>query len=157
MGTIVQYGHVLVTLIYSLNIFILHRLRDKFLQLILISVDSASWELHQYSRRKFGPMKNSKVETRSRDSNSGPHDCKVDALPHDHEHHHTTDLKTKTKDVKFFLNVFSQYNCFSDRHDMTLTVNSNTNKQTNKQTILRLYQTKLHFTRNNLKHLQTTK
>ena len=31
-----------------LNIFILHRLRNKFLQLILISLDSASWELHQY-------------------------------------------------------------------------------------------------------------
>ena len=32
-------------------------------------------------------MKNPKVETHSRDSNSGPHDCKVDALPHDHGHH----------------------------------------------------------------------
>ena len=72
---------------FSLNIFILHRLRNKFLQLILISLDSASWELHQYSRRMCGPMKNPKVETRSRDSNSGPHDCKVDALPHDHGHH----------------------------------------------------------------------
>ena len=71
----------------SLNIFILHRLRNKFLQLILISLDSASWELHQYSRRMCGPMKNPKVETRSRDSNSGPLDCKADALPHDHGHH----------------------------------------------------------------------
>ena len=71
----------------SLNIFILHRLRNKFLQLILISLDSASWELHQYSRRMCGPMKNPKVEIRSRDSNSGPHDCKVDALPYDHGHH----------------------------------------------------------------------
>ena len=35
----------------SLNIFILYRLRNKFLQLILISLDSASWELHQYSCR----------------------------------------------------------------------------------------------------------
>ena len=69
------------------HIFILHRLRNKFLQLILISLDSASWELHQYSRRMCGPMKNPKVETRSRGSNSGPHDCKVDALPHDHGHH----------------------------------------------------------------------
>ena len=51
----------------SLNIFILHRLRNKFLQLILISLDSASWELHQYSRRMCGPMKNSKVETRSQE------------------------------------------------------------------------------------------
>ena len=34
-----------------------------------------------------GPMKNHKVETRSRDSNLGPHDCKADALPHDHGHH----------------------------------------------------------------------
>ena len=40
--------------LFSLNIFILHRLRNKFLQLILISLDSASWELHQYSRRMFG-------------------------------------------------------------------------------------------------------
>ena len=45
---------------FSLNIFILHRLRNKFLQLIL---DSSSWELHQYSRRMCGPMKNPKVET----------------------------------------------------------------------------------------------
>ena len=59
----------------SLNIFILHRLRNKFLQLILISLDSASWELHQYSRRMCGPMKNPKVEIHFRDSNSGPHDC----------------------------------------------------------------------------------
>ena len=29
----------------------------------------------------------SHVETRSRDSNSGPHDCKAHALPHDHGHH----------------------------------------------------------------------
>ena len=71
---------------FSLNIFILHRLRNKFLQLILISLDSASWELHQYSRRMCGPMKNPKVETRSRDSNLGPHICKADALPHDHGH-----------------------------------------------------------------------
>ena len=70
-----------------LNIFILHRLRNKFLQLILISLDSASWELHQYLRRMCGPMKNPEVETRSRDSNSGPQDCKADALPHDHGHH----------------------------------------------------------------------
>ena len=73
--------------IFGLNIFILHRLINKFLQLILISLDSASWELHQYSRRMCGPMKNPKVETRSRDSNLGPHDCKADALPHDHGHH----------------------------------------------------------------------
>ena len=78
----------------SLNIFILHRLRNKFLQLILISLDSASWELHQYSCRMCGPMKNPKVETRSRDSNLGPHDCKAHALPHDHGHH-MTDLKTR--------------------------------------------------------------
>ena len=45
--------------ILTLNIFILHRLRNKFLQLILISLDSASWELHQYSRRMCGPMKKS--------------------------------------------------------------------------------------------------
>ena len=71
----------------SLIIVTLHRLRNKFLQLILISLDSASWELHQYSRRMCGPTKNPKVETRSRDSNSGPYDCKADALPHDHGHH----------------------------------------------------------------------
>ena len=52
-----------------------------------ISLDSTSWKLHQYSRRICGPMKNPKVETRSRDSNTGPHDCKADALPHDHGHH----------------------------------------------------------------------
>ena len=42
----------------SFNLFILHRLRNKFLELItlLISLDSASWELHPYSRRLCGPM-----------------------------------------------------------------------------------------------------
>ena len=79
-----------LSLSLSLNIFILHRLRNKFLQLILISLDSASWELYQYSRRMCGPMKSPKVETRSRDSNLGPHDCKADALPHDHGHHTCT-------------------------------------------------------------------
>ena len=59
-------------------------MRNKFLQLILISLYSASWELHQYSRRMCGPMKNPKVETHSQDSNSGPHNCKADALPHEH-------------------------------------------------------------------------
>ena len=63
---------------YSLNIFILHRLRNKFVQLILIPLDTAFWELHQYSRRMCGPMKNPKVETHSWDSNSGPYDCKAD-------------------------------------------------------------------------------
>ena len=72
---------------FSLNIFILHRLRNKFLQLVLISLGSASWELHQHLRGMWGPMKNPEVETHSRDSNSGPHDCKIDALPHDHGHH----------------------------------------------------------------------
>ena len=42
---------------FSLNIFILHQLRD----IILISLDSASWKLHQYSRRMCGPMKISKL------------------------------------------------------------------------------------------------
>ena len=41
-------------LVDSLNIFILHRLRNKILQLILISLDSASWELHQYSGQCVG-------------------------------------------------------------------------------------------------------
>ena len=57
----------------------------KFLQ--LISLGSASWELHQYSRRRMcGQMKNPKDETRFRDSNSGPHDCEADTLPHNHGH-----------------------------------------------------------------------
>ena len=56
-------------------------IENKFLQLILISLDSASWELHQYLCRMCGPMKIPKVETRSRDSNLVPHDCKADALP----------------------------------------------------------------------------
>ena len=30
---------------------------------------------------------NPKDETRSWDSNSGPHDCKDEAVPHDHGHH----------------------------------------------------------------------
>ena len=31
-------------------------------------------------------MKNIKVETRSRESNSGPYDREADTLPHDHGH-----------------------------------------------------------------------
>ena len=46
-------------LFFCLNIFILHRLRNKFLQLIQISLDSAFWELHQYSHQMCGPMKKS--------------------------------------------------------------------------------------------------
>ena len=73
---------------FSLSMFILHRLRNKFLQLILISLDSASWELHQYSRRNvWAKEKNPKVETRSRDSNQGPYDWEANTLPHDHRHH----------------------------------------------------------------------
>ena len=56
---------------FSLNLFILHRLRNKFLQLILISLDFASWELHQFSGRIRGPMKIPKLRpapgTRTRD------------------------------------------------------------------------------------------
>ena len=36
-------------------------MRNKFLELMLISLNSASWELHQYSRRMCGPMKISKL------------------------------------------------------------------------------------------------
>ena len=46
---------------FSLNIFIVHRLRKKFVQLILFSPDSAAWELHQYSRRMCGPIKMPKL------------------------------------------------------------------------------------------------
>ena len=35
------------------------------------------------------PRKYRKVETRSRDSNSGSQDCEPDTLPHDHGHHST--------------------------------------------------------------------
>ena len=34
-----------------------------------------------------GPMKNPKVETNSRDSNSRPYDCEANDLPYDHGHH----------------------------------------------------------------------
>ena len=52
----------LVQLSLSLNIFILHPMKNKFLQLILIiSLDFASWELHLYSSRTYGPMKISKL------------------------------------------------------------------------------------------------
>ena len=59
---------------------------NKFLQLILISLDSAYWELHQYFHRICGQMNSSKVDIRSRESNSGPYDCEPDTLPHDHGH-----------------------------------------------------------------------
>ena len=60
---------------------------NKFLQLMLISLDSAYWELHQYLHQICGQMNSSKVDIfdiRSRESNSGPYDCKPDTLPHDH-------------------------------------------------------------------------
>ena len=50
----------------------------------IIFLDSASWELNQYSRRMCGPMKNPEVDTRCQESNSGPQDCEADALPQDH-------------------------------------------------------------------------
>ena len=47
------------------------RTLNKFIQLVLISLDSASWKLYQYSRRMFGPMKIPKLRpapgTRTRD------------------------------------------------------------------------------------------
>ena len=42
---------------FSLNICILHGLRNKFLHLILISIDSAFWELYKYLGRICVPMK----------------------------------------------------------------------------------------------------
>ena len=67
---------------------------------MLISLESASWERH--SRRMCGPMKNPEVETRSQDSNLGPHDCKADALPHGHGHHtkNLKDVKLKVRETK---------------------------------------------------------
>ena len=68
-----------------------------------------------------GPMKNPKVETRSRDSNSGPHNCKADALPHDHGHHKTHTVlpvrscvtfkftKSRRKRQRFFLRMDGEY------------------------------------------------
>ena len=70
---------------FNLNISILHRLKNRFLQLILNSLDSASWELHQYSRRMCGLMKKPKVDTRSRESNSelrGRHSTTRPRTPH---------------------------------------------------------------------------
>ena len=60
--------------IFSLNIlvFTLHQLRNKFLQLILIFLHSASWELHQYSHQICGPINSPKVDIRFWKSNFGP-------------------------------------------------------------------------------------
>ena len=52
-------------LFFKFKTFNLHQLRNKFLQLILISLNSASWELHQYWHWMCGPMKNPVVETGS--------------------------------------------------------------------------------------------
>ena len=46
---------------FSLNTFILHRLRNKFLRLKVISLDFAFWDLHQYSHRMCGPWKTPKL------------------------------------------------------------------------------------------------
>ena len=77
---------------FSLSVFILYRLRNKFLQPILISLDFDSWELYQYSRRVCGPMKIPKFTPAPRKLISGPHDCEADALPRDHGHHHLSSL-----------------------------------------------------------------
>ena len=69
----------------GLNIFILHRLRNKFLQLILISLDSASWELHQYSLRICGPMKISNLTPAPRNRKS--YDCEANSLPQNRRLH----------------------------------------------------------------------
>ena len=37
--------------------FILHLLRNKLLQLVLIYFDSASWEIHQFLYQTSGPLK----------------------------------------------------------------------------------------------------
>ena len=60
---------------------------NKFVQLIVISHNSASWELlvHQYSCQMCGPMNNPKVDTRYQESNSGPYNSEINALPHHHK------------------------------------------------------------------------
>ena len=62
----------------SLTIFILHRLRIKFVQPIL---------LHQYSLGMCGPMKKPKVDICYCELISGPYDCQSDVLLHNHQHY----------------------------------------------------------------------
>ena len=72
---------------FSINISILLRLRNKFSRLILIALDSASWELQQWSLRKCGPVNSPKVDTRFQKSNSEPYVCEAETLRHDHGHY----------------------------------------------------------------------
>ena len=58
----------------GLNISILHRLSNKFLQLILISLNSASWKLHQPN---VLANENIQLDAWSQESNLGPYDCNL--------------------------------------------------------------------------------
>ena len=69
-------------------------LRNRLLHLITIYLDSASWEVRQFSRRMYGQMKIPKLTPAP--GSLGSYDCKVDALPHDHGHHHTPTLNSWT-------------------------------------------------------------
>ena len=60
-----------------------------------------------------GPMKNPKVETRSRDTNLGPHDCKADALPHDHGHHTSVYINDIIEEIQSNINSFADDTCLS--------------------------------------------
>ena len=50
-----------------------------------MSPNSTSCELHQCSRRMYVSVNSHKVDTR--ETNSGHHGCKADALPYEHGHH----------------------------------------------------------------------
>ena len=62
----------------------------------LISVDSASWKLHQFLHQIHGPVTNPRVETLSRDSISGWYDCKADV-------YFTMLISPATKEIEQFI------------------------------------------------------
>ena len=67
-----------------LNIYILHRLRNKFLQLNTNLSRFCFLGTTPVLAPNVWAIENPKIDTRSKESNSGPCDCEADALPHEH-------------------------------------------------------------------------
>ena len=91
-------------------------MRNVFLQLMLISLDSASWELHLHSLQMCGPMKIPKLAPAPGDRTGGPYDSEADALPHHHGHHTSTTIaRSRNSTVIIYSENMDSVNQRSDR------------------------------------------
>ena len=73
----------------SLNLFILHHVFTTYTNLF----GTCFLETTPVLAPNVWANENPKVDTRSWESNLGPYDCEVDALPHDHRHPGTEQMK----------------------------------------------------------------